>query len=653
MTDDTGLDQTPTVGMSPTMECDIIMKGGVTSGIVYPSVVYSLVHTFRFRSIGGASAGAIAAAVTAAAELGRFSPKGGFSYLKQITDKLAEASEKENEKSPANLFYLFQPAPPTKALFNLVVSFVSEAKGWRKKVRVYWTGIRSFKLAALVGFIPGLLMAVFCALASVGFGVHALGYFVATLLLLCLPLITIPLWIAFVARKAVEENWYGLCSGYSGDKNAKTKPLTAWLDRELELLAGRNPEDKEPLTFRHLENHQKPIELRLMTTCITQGRPYTLPFKDTHFYFKPTELRQFFPERIVSWMENNQRKPSNGKAPKDPQSDPLDPEKSEEDELEANDSADIRTAEEIESDLPEEKSDQDESEYCRFPEPEDIPIVVATRFSLSFPVLLSGMKLYVRDHQDKKRLKPCWFSDGGICSNFPVHFFDSPLPTRPTFAVNLRPYHINFPGADVYMPKDNQAGQLQWINDFEGGSMSILGFLGAIFDSMGSWVDNTQLRMPGYRDRIVAIHLRPNEGGLNLAMPGSIVQKLKERGEKAANELLIRYGTNVDPNMKINWENHKWVRYRSMIALLEKLTKDFSSAYLFPLCGSSYNTLLGLKKKDLPSYREWKPGQRKKAKDATDALVKTGYDAITPGQESDFEFGAPNPRPILRVSPDL
>ena len=30
-----------------------------------------------------------------------------------------------------------------------------------------------------------------------------------------------------------------------------------------------------------------------------------------------------------------------------------------------------------------------------------------------------------------------WFSDGGICSNLPIHFFDQPLPLRPTFAIDL------------------------------------------------------------------------------------------------------------------------------------------------------------------------------------------------------------------------
>ena len=39
------------------LECDLVMKGGVTSGIIYPSTVCELARTYRFRAVGGASAG--------------------------------------------------------------------------------------------------------------------------------------------------------------------------------------------------------------------------------------------------------------------------------------------------------------------------------------------------------------------------------------------------------------------------------------------------------------------------------------------------------------------------------------------------------------------------------------------------------------------
>lgn len=54
----------------PERYCDLVMKGGITSGIVYPNAVLALAREFRFKNIGGTSAGAIAAAVSAAAALG-------------------------------------------------------------------------------------------------------------------------------------------------------------------------------------------------------------------------------------------------------------------------------------------------------------------------------------------------------------------------------------------------------------------------------------------------------------------------------------------------------------------------------------------------------------------------------------------------------
>ena len=55
---------------SSKLECDLVMRGGITSGIVYPRAIAKLAETYNFRSIGGTSAGAIAAAGTAAAAYG-------------------------------------------------------------------------------------------------------------------------------------------------------------------------------------------------------------------------------------------------------------------------------------------------------------------------------------------------------------------------------------------------------------------------------------------------------------------------------------------------------------------------------------------------------------------------------------------------------
>ncbi|HEV8630869.1 MAG TPA: SuhR protein, partial [Thermoanaerobaculia bacterium] len=51
-------------------DCDLVMKGGITSGVIYPPLVARLARRFRLRNIGGTSAGAIAAAAAAAAQHG-------------------------------------------------------------------------------------------------------------------------------------------------------------------------------------------------------------------------------------------------------------------------------------------------------------------------------------------------------------------------------------------------------------------------------------------------------------------------------------------------------------------------------------------------------------------------------------------------------
>ena len=63
------------------------------------------------------------------------------------------------------------------------------------------------------------------------------------------------------------------------------------------------------------------------------------------------------------------------------------------------------------------------------------------RMSASLPFLLSAVPLYAVHitHDDKFSLKCCWFSDGGLASGLPLHFFDAPIPSRPTFAINLVP----------------------------------------------------------------------------------------------------------------------------------------------------------------------------------------------------------------------
>jgi hypothetical protein len=52
----------------------------------------------------------------------------------------------------------------------------------------------------------------------------------------------------------------------------------------------------------------------------------------------------------------------------------------------------------------------------------------------------------------RRKATGVYFSDGGICSNFPIQFFDSALPTCPTFGVDLRTLHPDHLDERVWMP---------------------------------------------------------------------------------------------------------------------------------------------------------------------------------------------------------
>jgi hypothetical protein len=127
--------------LHPTKKCDVVMKGGITSGVVYPNMICKLAETYRFVSIGGTSAGAIAAAASAAAEYRRSEGSDyGFEKLSKLPSFFAE---KPQGKRQTNLFWLFQPDHEARMLFDIGVSFTKT--GWRR-----WAGL----VAALIKGAP-------------------------------------------------------------------------------------------------------------------------------------------------------------------------------------------------------------------------------------------------------------------------------------------------------------------------------------------------------------------------------------------------------------------------------------------------------------------------------------------------------------------
>jgi hypothetical protein len=77
----------------------------------------------------------------------------------------------------------------------------------------------------------------------------------------------------------------------------------------------------------------------------------------------------------------------------------------------------------------------------------------------------------------------------------------------------------------------------------EKGSAKLSGFLSSILNAMQNWGDNMQTQLPGYRDRVVHVCLKPDEGGMNLNMPPQLIVNLSDRGQAAGQELVNRFAT--------------------------------------------------------------------------------------------------------------
>lgn len=604
-------------------KCDIVMKGGITSGIVYPSMVSVLAERYQFQSIGGTSAGAIAATVTAAAELARRTGVSGsgadpFGEVAKIPEWLGAAAE---AGGGSNLFHLFQPQPGMKGLFRFATSFLTT--GILRKLRIW---LRVFKLEILLGAVPGAIL-LYLAWGTTGW---RFGLAIALGLLVVFAGAVVTAIVGLLARVArLPSHHFGLCTGYSDPRDGGPVSLIAWLDERLNALAGKPPD--QPLTFGDLSSAG--ITLKMITTCLTYGRPFTLPLESPELYYSPAEMAAFFPGTVLRWMKDHPAAISSHG--------------------EAVDAGDL---------LP-------------LPDQNDLPVVVAARLSLSFPVLFCAVPLYAVDWTRRRRLpgepapdvrvpgdalapdevrrpERVWFSDGGICSNFPLHLFDAPVPRWPTFGINLRALRPDR-SSRIWMPTSNRAGiAYLWTRlGARAGLGATGGLLGAIFDAAQNWMDNLQTFVPGFRDRIVHVYLDKNEGGLNLDMPKPVVDALIDYGRQAARKLIDHFieGTDDGQATPMTWDNHRWIRYRSTVGLLDAYLTDLSHSIANPEPGDrSYDDLIRRGAGDPPKSYPLTSGQR----DA--ALALTGQLAQLGGQSTHvLQDQAPKPTPALRIRPSF
>ena len=253
----------------PRLDCDLVMKGGITSGVVYPLAICRLAEHYRFRSIGGASAGAIAAAVAGAAEYARQTgsqaPGSGFDGLERLPTELTE----DVGGGCSRLLSLFQAQPRTSKLLELLLLGIGPGGAAEKGARALaWLCWREWpfpllSLAVVVALLAG-------ALAQPPTVLALAAAVLASLATLAFGLVLAAIMLVRGGLRALRENKGGICLGYAKDHEPGLPPLCTWLADRIDTLAGR-PLDGPPLTVGELAGKQ--IELLTITTNLTHGRP--------------------------------------------------------------------------------------------------------------------------------------------------------------------------------------------------------------------------------------------------------------------------------------------------------------------------------------------------------------------------------------------
>jgi predicted acylesterase/phospholipase RssA len=556
--------------------CDLVLTGGVASGVVYPWAIVELARAYRFRNIGGTSVGAMAAALAAAAEYGR---RTGFEAPFEVLRFTPAALADVLPDGRTRMLSLFQANPRGQRLIGL---WGRLGRGTpepgrsllRKVARVLWQVLRAYRVPCAAGALVGAGLAWLLCLWHVGTWTWGVGIASAVLASILAGVGVLgALALAFVGdvRHGIAANGLGLCKGGTLEPDGpegRRPGLSEWLHDGIQLSAGLKKTDR-PLTFRDLWNApahpgaapqhcgdedpaQYPaINLQVITTNVTHGRPYRLPLQDatSRLFFRREELEGYFPPAVLDALEAA----SPPYAPR----------------VSADPPASAATA------------------GLRELRGADMPIVVAARLSLSFPLLFSAVPLWAIDYEPprgERTLGRCQFTDGGASSNFPIHLFDSGLPRWPTFGLWLDRRGKYRRDDAVWLPRFHGEGWGDSWNRFEDGAPGprigrLAGFLGAIATSAVDWRDRTSIRLPHVRNRIARLLLRPGEGGLNIGMPREQILRMAHTYGTEAGRLFVQRFADEEGRPSRAWSEQRWVRMELLVnGLRERLAGLSASA---------------------------------------------------------------------------
>lgn len=530
--------------------CDLILTGCVTSSVAFPPAIFTLATAYRFNCIGGSSSGAGAAALAAAAEYRRrHGPNAGFKLLLERTAAVADSVD-----GKTRLACLFQPSRPCARLFKTLVPTFAAAK-WR---------LSTFLLRLLVAYWVAVavgigLSVVFVLILSIPMRPQGPVAFFALGLLFGGAALVSQFWMD--ATHAMVRNDYGLCDGMSREPGSNHPSLVEWLHDLIQDVGGRKLRGK-PLTFADLwaapqgphetlKTLEAPsphsIDLQMIAANLTTGTPVIFPQRawDPTLYFRACELRKLFPVEVVDFLVSTSpvyegHSQTNGNY----------------------------TC----------KCKEGNRELCLFRQlpRSELPIVVAARISFGFPLLFSAVPLW-RDHDDSgPRMRRCLFSDGSVCSSFPLTLFDSAIPPWPTFGIGLGVNERQAEDASASIPQATTTSAETWhlFDERVEEPQRLAGFLNALLTTTRSWNDTAIARLPGVRERIAELTVKRGIGGLNVYMSSDQIGALGRAGADAARLLIERFGKPSETDGTAEgWNQHRWIRFH---LLRESLAKTLS-----------------------------------------------------------------------------
>ena len=336
--------------------------------------------------------------------------------------------------------------------------------------------------------------------------------------------------------KKIATQGFGLCTGQTNPKYSDSLGLTDWLHEAIQDIAFADRKHRKPLTFGDLEKdvpQDRKIELRMITTNLSMRRPHMLPHlqisADSDQYnelaFSRSEWSRLFNEDVMNYLVEGTDK------------------------------------------YKPECIDEDKGLWA-IPRNEHMPVIVAVRMSLSFPVLFTAVPLWAKDHasirvQQELSDQPIdsnpewsrvWMSDGGISSNFPIHMFDSFLPGRPTFAMSLDELPTELqnapPDRRIVIPDAKSKAPSLPLADIG----NLVDFGWSVLNSAKDWQDQLLAGMPGQRERIARVYLSKKEGGLNIAMPREISEALMGYGAEIGTAFS---GANESGKSALDFDTHR------------------------------------------------------------------------------------------------